>query len=223
MKFLQKSLQKGDTTPKKVLQTWRIVVYLLKTGKGSKINPKTKNPTGDFFHHVTPASKNNVFFYSKPRSVISPSPALPQHPPDSQHRPSVLQAHTGSNQRGRDRLRNFFGGSYPTVKQPIPSTVWARSLVFHILFVWWLGCLTFRTSTMMQRPGAPLSSLMVLRIMFSVVDLVGYVYAPGTQMGAPWFHWLIGLVLGGWPSKIEVIWVPGIYMYGQSLKEFTLN
>ena len=28
--------------------------------------------------------------------------------------------------------------------------------------------------------------------------------------GAPCFDWSLGLVLGGWPSKIEVIWVPGI-------------
>ncbi len=27
--------------------------------------------------------------------------------------------------------------------------------------------------------------------------------------GAPCFDWSLGLVLGGWPSKIEVIWVPG--------------
>ncbi len=27
------------------------------------------------------------------------------------------------------------------------------------------------------------------------------------------FDWSLGLVLGGWPSKVEVIWVPGIYIY----------
>ena len=28
------------------------------------------------------------------------------------------------------------------------------------------------------------------------------------------FDWKFGLVLGGWvPSRIEVIWVPGIYTY----------
>ena len=32
---------------------------------------------------------------------------------------------------------------------------------------------------------------------------------------APCFDWSLGLVLGGWPSKIEVIWVPvpGIHTY----------
>ena len=28
----------------------------------------------------------------------------------------------------------------------------------------------------------------------------------------PCFDWNFGLVLGGWPSQIEVIWVPGIYI-----------
>ena len=38
-----------------------------------------------------------------------------------------------------------------------------------------------------------------------------YIHIPGTQMTLV----LIGkgLVLEGWPSKIEVIWVPGIYIY----------
>ena len=31
--------------------------------------------------------------------------------------------------------------------------------------------------------------------------------------GAPCFRWKFGLVLGGWPSKIEVIGVPGRYIY----------
>ena len=29
--------------------------------------------------------------------------------------------------------------------------------------------------------------------------------------GAPCFDWSLGLVLGGWPSKIKVIWLPGIH------------
>ena len=28
----------------------------------------------------------------------------------------------------------------------------------------------------------------------------------------PCFDWNFGLVLGGWPSQIEVMWVPGIYI-----------
>ena len=42
-----------------------------------------------------------------------------------------------------------------------------------------------------------------------------YIYIPRTQMTII----LIGkgLVLGGWPSKIEVIWVPGIYIYMYTL------
>ena len=35
------------------------------------------------------------------------------------------------------------------------------------------------------------------------------IYIPGTQMTLILIE--NGLVLGGWPSKIEVIWVPGIY------------
>jgi len=29
----------------------------------------------------------------------------------------------------------------------------------------------------------------------------------------PGFDWSLGLVLGGWPSNIEVIWVPGTYIH----------
>ena len=39
-----------------------------------------------------------------------------------------------------------------------------------------------------------------------------YIYIPGTQMTLVLIE--KDLVLGGWPSKIEVIWVPGIYTYG---------
>ena len=36
-------------------------------------------------------------------------------------------------------------------------------------------------------------------------------YTPGTQPWPGCFDWSLGLVLGGWPSKIEVIWAPGIF------------
>ena len=52
-----------------------------------------------------------------------------------------------------------------------------------------------------------------LKITYKMVieNMYIYIYTPGTQMTRV----LIGkgLVLGGWPSKIEVIWVPGIYIY----------
>ena len=56
---LKKIAQKGDITQKGAPNmAYRSIPF----EKGNKINPqKTKNPTGDFFHHVTPASKNNVF------------------------------------------------------------------------------------------------------------------------------------------------------------------
>ena len=38
-----------------------------------------------------------------------------------------------------------------------------------------------------------------------------YTYIPGTHMTLVLIE--KGLVLGGWPSIIEVIWVPGIYIY----------
>ena len=42
------------------------------------------------------------------------------------------------------------------------------------------------------------------------VNVNVYIYIPGTQMSLV----LVGkdLVFGGWPSKIEVIWVPGTYI-----------
>ena len=42
---------------------------------------------------------------------------------------------------------------------------------------------------------------------------------PGTQMGHPCFDWSLDLVLGGWPSKIEVLGVPGVYTLMQIFKE----
>ena len=42
---------------------------------------------------------------------------------------------------------------------------------------------------------------------------------PGAQMGPPCFDWSLDLVLGGWPSKIEVIGVPGVYTSIQIFKE----
>ena len=56
----------------------------------------------------------------------------------------------------------------------------------------------------------PICYLLGAQVLWGRYDLTRIIYYVYTwNPNDPCFDWSLGLVLGGWPSKIEIIWVPG--------------